>query len=143
MKQTKDKYFVDSNVLLYLTDNKSPKNIRAKELIASRPTISVQVVFECLNVCLRKLKLPKEMSIAFAKYLFKTCHITGEENETGIFALELFSRYSLQVYDSKIVAAAFDAGCKTLYSEDMQDGLVIENALTIVNPFTLSPAINA
>lgn len=135
MKQTNDKFFLDSNVLLYLTDNTSSKNGKAKELVAAKPLISVQVVFECLNVCLKKLKLPKETSLNFAKYLFSICSVIGEEKETGIFAIELFSRFSLQAYDAKIAATALDAGCSILYSEDMQNGLVIDNRLTIVNPF--------
>jgi len=96
MKQTNAKFFMDSNVLLYLTDDTALKNAKAKELIAAKPLVSVQVVFECLNVCLRKLKLSKETSIGFAKYLLRTCEVVGEEKETRIFALEFFSRYSLQ-----------------------------------------------
>lgn len=63
MKQMNDKFFTDSNVLLYLTDDTSSKNKKAKELLAGKPVISVQVIFECLNVCLKKLKLSKETSI--------------------------------------------------------------------------------
>lgn len=135
MKQTNGKFFIDSNVLLYLTDDTSSKNSKAKELVAAKPVISVQVVFECLNVCLKKLKPNKETSINFAKNLLRTCIVIGEEKETAIFAIELFSRFSLQVYDAKIVATALDAGCSILYSEDMQNGLVIDNRLTILNPF--------
>lgn len=134
MKQMNDNVFIDSNVLLYLTDDTSPKNPKAKELIALKPIISVQIVFECLNVCLRKLRLAKETSIGFAKYLLRNCEVVGESKETGILALELFSRYSLQGYDAKIVANALDAGCSILYSENMQNGLVINNHLTIINP---------
>ena len=96
MKLTNAKFFVDSNSLLYLTDDTSSKNLRAKELISTNPLISVQVVFECLNVCLKKLKLNKETSVNFAKYFFKTCTIVVEKKDTGIFAIELFSRFSLQ-----------------------------------------------
>jgi predicted nucleic acid-binding protein len=135
MKQTKDNFFIDSNILLYLTDDTSPKNAKAKELIATKPVVSVQIIFECLNVCLKKLKLSKETSINFALYLFRTCEVVGEKKETGIFAIELFSRFSLQGYDAKIIATALDANCSILYSEDMQNGLVIDNRLQIVNPF--------
>lgn len=132
----KDKVFVDSNVILYLADvTGSAKKPKAEAIIASKPIINTQVVFECLNVCLRKFKLDKQKAIEFATSLFKSCNVTGEERETAIFALELFSGYSLQVFDSKIVAAALDANCSILYSEDMQNGLIIENRLTIVNPF--------
>ncbi len=40
-------------------------------------------------------------------------------------------------YDSLIVATALESECTILYSEDMQDGLLIENQLKIVNPFKL------
>ena len=50
-------------------------------------------------------------------------------------AFELRSKHSLSFWDSLIVASALDAFCETLYTEDMQDGLVVENQLNIVNPF--------
>ena len=49
-------------------------------------------------------------------------------------AMSVQSRYGFSYYDSLIVSAALDAGCKTLYSEDMQHGQKIER-LTIENPF--------
>jgi predicted nucleic acid-binding protein len=47
----------------------------------------------------------------------------------------LAERYGLSIYDAMIVASALVAGCTTLWSEDMQDGLVVEGQLRIVNPF--------
>ena len=41
----------------------------------------------------------------------------------------------LSVYDAMIVAAALIAGCTTLYTEDMHDGLLVEGQLRLVNPF--------
>ena len=40
----------------------------------------------------------------------------------------------LAYHDALIVVAALDAGCTTLYSEDLQDRQRIEG-LTVVNPF--------
>ena len=51
-------------------------------------------------------------------------------------ALGIAERLGYQVYDSLIIASALEAGCATLYSEDMQDGQVVEGRLTIRNPFT-------
>ena len=48
--------------------------------------------------------------------------------------LRVQARYGYRFYDSLVVAAALQAGCTTLYSEDMQDGQRIEG-LTIRNPF--------
>lgn len=136
MRPTSDKYFLDSNVILYLNDETgSLKKEKVKSLLKENPVISSQVVFECLNVCLRKFKYPKEKAILFATSLFKTCVVTSDEKETCILAIELFSKHQLQAYDSKIIASAIDAGCTILYSEDMQNGLVIDSKLTVINPF--------
>jgi predicted nucleic acid-binding protein len=50
-------------------------------------------------------------------------------------ALRIAARYDYHVYDALIVAAALQADCELLYSEDMQDGHVIDRRLTIRNPF--------
>jgi predicted nucleic acid-binding protein len=55
-----------------------------------------------------------------------------ETHETG---LALATRYSLSLYDAMIAASALGAGCSTLWSEDMQDGLLIEQRLRVRNPF--------
>ena len=47
----------------------------------------------------------------------------------------LAERYRLGVYDAMIAAAALEAGCAVLWTEDLQDGLVIERRLTVRNPF--------
>jgi predicted nucleic acid-binding protein len=52
-------------------------------------------------------------------------------------AIDLAKRYSLSHWDSLIVAAALMADCRTLYSEDMQHGLVFDKQLAVVNPFLL------
>ncbi|MEJ2473365.1 MAG: PIN domain-containing protein [Desulfobacterales bacterium] len=58
--------------------------------------------------------------------------LTIETHDRGRLVAE---RYGLSVYDAMIVAAALLGGCETLYSEDMQDGLVIDHQLSICNPF--------
>jgi predicted nucleic acid-binding protein len=54
--------------------------------------------------------------------------------QTHEAALRIAARIGYQIYDSLILAAALDAGCAVLYSEDMQDGQKIDS-LTIRNPF--------
>ena len=49
--------------------------------------------------------------------------------------MRLAERYQFRIYDAMIVAAALAAGCDTLWSEDMQDGLMIDDRLAIRNPF--------
>jgi predicted nucleic acid-binding protein len=62
------------------------------------------------------------------------CSVVPVTEETHVRGLVLAERYQLGLYDGMIVAAALLAGCTTLYSEDMHDGLVIDR-LTICNPY--------
>jgi predicted nucleic acid-binding protein len=50
-------------------------------------------------------------------------------------ALDIRERYGFSWYDNLIVAVALEAGCDTLYSEDMQNNQEINGRLRIVNPF--------
>jgi hypothetical protein len=58
--------------------------------------------------------------------------ITAQTHET---ALRIGEQYRYGIYDALIAAAALEAGCVTLYSEDFQDGQIIDGQLTIRNPF--------
>jgi len=49
---------------------------------------------------------------------------------------DLVKKYDFQVFDAIIIASALESGCKTLYSEDMHNGLLIESQLEIINPFS-------
>jgi predicted nucleic acid-binding protein len=58
--------------------------------------------------------------------------LTVEIHETG---LGLAERYGFSTYDAMIVAVALHAGCDTVWSEDMQHGMALDEGLRIVNPF--------
>jgi predicted nucleic acid-binding protein len=58
--------------------------------------------------------------------------VTIDIHEAG---LRLAQRYGFATYDAMIVAAALSAECDTLWSEDLQDGLLVDRQLRIVNPF--------
>jgi predicted nucleic acid-binding protein len=61
--------------------------------------------------------------------------LTIETHEAG---LALAERYALSTYDAMIAASAAMQDCDTLWSEDMQHGLVIDGRLRIVDPFRTS-----
>jgi len=63
--------------------------------------------------------------------------VTLKTHETG---LALAERYRLSVYNGMIAAAALLAGCDRLWSEHMQDGLVIDGRLRIADPFAETAA---
>ena len=49
--------------------------------------------------------------------------------------MRIAARYGFHIYDALIVAAVLEAGCTTLYSEDLQQGQVLDGTLTVQNPF--------
>ncbi len=127
--------FLDSNILVYAYSN-DPRSQAAQSICERAHTLSVQSLNEFSNVARRKLRFNwDEITInliAIVNLAEKIVPLTFELHQTGIAIAE---RYRLQVYDGMILAAALDAGCETLYSEDMQHGMVIEDLLTIRNPF--------
>ena len=127
--------FFDTNVLVYIASGDAAKADRAEEAIAAGGAISVQVLNELTNVARRKMRLSWAETHAFLNLLrgLLTVHpLTVEIHETG---LGLAERYGLSIYDAMIAASALHAGCDTLWSEDMQHGMALDEGLRIVNPF--------
>jgi predicted nucleic acid-binding protein len=127
--------FFDSNVILYLASADSAKTSRAEQLLVERGLISVQVLNECANVLRRKHGMPWPALRAFLLELRKGLDVLPVTIEVHDVGLRLAERYGFAIYDSFIVAAALAADCDKLWSEDMQDGLMVEKRLRIVNPF--------
>ncbi len=133
----KDKVFLDSNILIYLISADVSKKEKAKILLNPDFFISTQVVAENINVCLRKLKLSKEKAFNHGEFLLSRFNVVTLEKSFFSVSFDLISKYQFSFWDSLIVASALESGCSILYTEDMQDGRVIENQLKIVNPFLL------
>lgn len=127
-------HFVDTNIAIYamLPGLKSERALQCLQ----RSVISVQVLNEFANVALRKLRLPQPvLALKISEIRGEVASVVPVTEEVHDFALEINSRYQLSFYDSALLAAALLADCDTLYSEDMQHGLVIERDLRIINPF--------
>jgi predicted nucleic acid-binding protein len=129
------KYFIDSNVILYLLSANELKATKAEQLINNQPIISVQVLNEVTNVAHKKLKLSWLDIDEIRDALKASATIHAVTIETHELARSLAEKYRLSFYDAQICASALIADCKMLYSEDMHDGLKIEKRLTIINPF--------
>lgn len=132
------KAFFDTNVVIYLLSSDTARADRAEELLGEGGTVSVQVLNELASVARRKLRLAwAEVNdiLAQVRAVCKVEPLTLEIHTRGI---SLAERYNFSVYDASILAAALQAGCVVLYTEDMQDGQVIDNLLTIRNPFATS-----
>lgn len=126
--------FADTNVVLYLLDD-GPKADRAERVLAQGPRISVQVLNETLVNCRRKAGLSWEETRDFLGGVQAVCPVEDLTVQTHEVGRALAERYGLSIYDAMIVASALIAGCTTLWSEDMQDGVVIEGQLRVSNPF--------
>lgn len=131
----KGKAFVDSNIWLYLLGNIEQKKQKALELLGQRHVISTQVLSENANVCRRKLALDIATTEQHISNLITACAVVVVQSDTVLKALAISNRYGFSYYDSLIVATAIESGCDLLYSEDLQNGQVIDAKLTIVNPF--------
>ena len=127
--------FIDSNVLLYFASRNPVKADRAEALISAGATISVQVLNEIASVGRRKLKLSwdeLDEVLALMRLLLDVVPLLASTHDRG---LAVARRYGLAIYDAMIVAAALEADCNILWSEDMQDGLIVEDRLLVRNPF--------
>jgi predicted nucleic acid-binding protein len=127
--------FFDTNVLIYIASNDPMKADQAEAIVGSGGAISVQVLNELANVARRKMRMSWQDTHAFLSLLrgLLTVHsVTVETHDTG---LALAERYNLSIFDAMIVASALDADCDTLWSEDMQHGMMLDGRLRIVNPF--------
>lgn len=132
------KCFIDTNVWLYafIRSDNDERHDTAKSLIETAKIVtSFQVINElCVNL-LKKTNL-KEPDISGIISSFYNRYEVIESSQFLLQrATDLRSHYNFSYWDSLIVAAALISEAKTLYTEDMHNGLVIDKTLTIVNPF--------
>lgn len=131
-----DKAFFDTNILVYVVGQKDERTAQAEVLVANGGMVSVQVLNELASVSRRKLGMSWEEigdALAAIRVLCPSpMPLTIETHDAGVRIAE---NYGFQFYDALIAAAALEAECSTLYSEDFQDGQVIEGRLTVRNPF--------
>jgi predicted nucleic acid-binding protein len=127
--------FIDTNVLVYLLGPDDEKARRAEDLLREGATISIQVLNELANVGRRKFGFSWEEMIEFLGGLRQLLDVVPLDEVTHDEGIRIARRYGLSVYDGMIAGAALTAGCEILWSEDMHDGLMIEDRLQIRNPF--------
>ena len=129
------KIFFDTNTLLYLLSADNKKADWVSKNIQQSNVISVQVLNEFTSASLRKIKITNAELDEFIDLFSNTFSVRPLDIDTFETGLSVSRRYGYQHYDSMIIAAALQAGCERLYSEDMQHRQVIEKKLQILNPF--------
>ena len=127
--------FFDTNVLLYLLSGDPAKAGRAEALLAEGGTISVQVLNEFASVCRRKLGLELDEVREVVETFRAVCEVVPVDLPLHEDGVAIAYRHNISVYDGLIVAAALRAGCRTLFTEDLNHGQRVDG-LVIVDPFT-------
>ncbi|MDX1641434.1 MAG: PIN domain-containing protein [Balneolaceae bacterium] len=138
-----DRYFLDTNIIIYSFDDRDvqkqeiAKQLITEGLLQNQAVISYQVVQEFVNVVTRKFSTPlsvKDCQLYVDSILGPMWEVYSSK---GLIrsALDITERWQYPFYDSLIIAAALEASCKILYSEDLQHEQKIYS-LQILNPFT-------
>jgi predicted nucleic acid-binding protein len=139
------RFFLDTNVLVYAFDNDEPeKKERALEILRTAGetqgayVISTQVLQEFYTVVTRRLsKNLTEEEGERAVRSFAVLPVVTADAHLVLDAITLSRRYRLSLWDALIVQAAIKTDCTTVLTEDLQDGLEIGD-LRIANPFLSS-----
>lgn len=132
-----NKCFIDSNIWLYaLTEAQDArKHAIANQLLrATGFVISTQVINEVCRNLIKKASFSNAQIRGVINAFYKRCNVTCFDQNILINAIDIRERHQISFWDSLIVASAVSADAELLYSEDMQNGLLIRD-LTIVNPF--------
>ena len=128
--------FLDTNILIYAVLQPDPRSDVARGLLGRRGTISVQVLNEFSNIARRKLHRPWPEIVTALSAIRRLCMpVRPLTLATHDAALRVAAQTGYAFYDALIIAAALEAGCTMLFSEDLQHGQVIDGQLTIRNPF--------
>ncbi len=130
--------FVDTNIWLYAFSDSQDKlkTQQAKVLLRRTPQIalSTQVVNEVSVNLLRKFQAAEPDIRKLIRSLYRKYLIVEYNRAILLNASDLRSAYHISYWDSLIIASALAVGATILYTEDMHDGLIVDNQLTIVNP---------
>jgi predicted nucleic acid-binding protein len=135
-----DKFFVDTNILVYAHDrSQGVKHQRAKTLLeelwnSGNGVLSTQVLQElCINL---RRKAGNPLPVDGVRMLirdYSTWTVVTNTPESVLKALDIEQRYKTSFWDALILQAAEEAGASILYSEDLARGQRY-GSLKVVNP---------
>ncbi len=138
---TRDKFFVDTNFLVYAYDSSAGRKWKASSEILSllwqhrTGILSTQVLQEFFVSLTQKVKNPMfpEAAKEVVSDLLRWPLVVND-GKNILRAIDLQIRYHFSFWDSLIIQAAVASGSQYILSEDLQDGQVVES-VTILNPF--------
>ena len=134
------KYFVDTNILIYAHDRSAgAKHDRARQMVerlwtSGEGVLSTQVLQElCINL---RRKIARPIPVEEVRQLiqdYMSWEIVVNTAESVIQALEIEVRYKISFWDALVLHAAETSGAATLYSEDLSAGQSYRS-IQVVNP---------
>lgn len=138
-----DRTFLDTNIFIYAIDTSSQekkKRERARELVKHHiinesGVISIQVLQEFFQVCTRKIKKPLsiEEALEFLQYI-SILQIVRPDYNMIRAAIHIHKSNRVSFWDAMILQSAKAAGCTLVMTEDLHDGLILDEMI-IINPF--------
>lgn len=126
--------FLDTNVVLYLLSADTTRADRSEALLRAGGIVSVQVLNEATSVARRKMKLSWSEVEELLALVKASCEVVPLTLQAHELALKIAQRHQLAMYDAMICASAASAGASVLWTEDMNDGQLVEG-VRISNPF--------
>jgi predicted nucleic acid-binding protein len=133
------KVFIDTNMLLYAEfDDGSNKHrisnkLLLQDILGAEIFVSTQVLNEFYVQAIRKGKTVDDIEAVLRQYIAKF-NVLPLDLSTVKEAWRIKRLYQFSYWDSLIVAASLSSACNVLYTEDMQDGQIIENTVMVINP---------
>lgn len=133
----KGKAFLDTNLLIYFVADDLPKKQRVHELLIRNPAIAIstQVINEFVAVSLKKKINSRDDTFRYAAEFMELFELFPVDAATILHSFELMRTSNYSPWDSLIISSALQSQAKTLFTEDMQHGQVIDGRLSIIDPF--------
>ena len=132
-----DRIFIDTNILIYFVSSDTEKRKISESIIFSDAikVLSTQVINEFLNVSYKKNISAENELVSLINDFISNFEVNLIYNHTIYTAVNLKNKYKYSYFDTLMLASGLENGCKILYSEDLQHNQIIEDKLTIINPF--------
>lgn len=133
----KDKVFLDTNVFVYTQSatEQRKREISLDVIYKYDCYVSTQVLSEVCNVLTKKLKMKVDDVKEIISSINDNCNVQVVTYQTVAKALDLKDRFGFSYYDSLILSSALESECRCVFTEDLNDGQVIEGSLKIENIF--------
>src|SRR5277367_3538135 len=131
---------LDTNVLAYAAGvNGQGRQRAALELLGklseSETFLPVQALGELFRVLVRKAKISPRLARTTIIRYRDTYSLIETSSSVFLSATDLSVDHKIGIWDAVIFAAAAEAGCRLLLSEDLQEGFTW-GGVTVVNPFS-------